>query len=114
MFSDPQSVTVNAVAKSLPRLGPQSKSFRDATGEFTLEISHSEGNRNRRVVTINQEKVGVDPFQTDTNRTYKQRVYIVIDHPKVGFTVTETSYLSQALVDWLSDANLLKVIAGES
>jgi len=116
MFADPQSVTVNAVAESCPRIstGDRTSTYRTADSEFTLKISHAEGSRNRRTVRLTQEIVAADPFQTDVNRTYVQHVYVVLDHPKVGFSTTQVDNLTQALVDYLSDANIDKVIAGES
>lgn len=117
MFSDPQSVTVNAVAKSLPRIssGDRKGVFRHSTGEFVLTISHDEKSRSRRTVRLTQEKVAADPFQTDVNRTYTQHAYIVIDAPKVGFTPTEVEYLTDALTAYLAGGTIAtQVIAGES
>ncbi len=116
MFADPQSVTVNAVAESMPRIstGDRTSTYRTSDGEFKLQISHSEGSRNRRTVRVTQEVVAADPFLTDVNRTYVQHAYIVLDTPKVGFTAAQQDNLAQGLVDYLSDANIDKIIAGES
>jgi hypothetical protein len=116
MFADPQSVTVNAVAESMPRIstGDRTSTYRTSDGEFKLLISHSEGSRNRRTVRLTQEIVAEDPFTTGTNRSYVQHAYVVLDAPKVGFTITQQDNLAQGLVDYLSDANIDKVIAGES
>jgi hypothetical protein len=116
MFTDPQSVTINAVAKSLVRIETSGRKsvYRDSTGEWTLTISHDEKSRNGRLVKLTQEKVGADPFQTDVNRTYTQSASLVLNHPKVGFTAQETDYLAQGLIDFASDANIDKIIAGES
>jgi hypothetical protein len=116
MFADPQSVTVNAVAESLPRIDSSGRKsvYRSSDSEFTLTVSHDEKNRCRRTVRLTQEIVAADPFLTDVNRTYVQHAYVVLDHPKVGFTATQIDNLAQGLVDYLSDANIDKVIAGES
>jgi hypothetical protein len=116
MFSDPQSVTVNAVAKSLVKIDATGRTgkYRSADGQFTLTISHDEKNRNRRTVRLTQEIIAADPFLTDVNRTAIQHVYVVQDSPKTGFTAQQIDDLSQALVDYLSDATIDKIIAGES
>jgi hypothetical protein len=117
MFSEPQSVTVNAVAKSLPRV-----SFGDAVGTFEnvttghrLRISHSVGKRNRRTVRLDVTKTTEDPLLDGVSREYSESIYLVIDHPKGGFTALETEQNAQGLVDWLDVVgNLTKVINGES
>jgi hypothetical protein len=120
MFSDTQTVTVNAVAKNLPRVG-----FGDRAGSFELEdssnvtwklsIAHILRNRNRRTVRLDISKIAADPFQADLSRPYSMSVYLVIDAPKTGFTAVEVSQNVQGLIDYLdTPANLAKVIGGES
>lgn len=115
MFADPQSVTVNAVAKTLPltsREGMESI-YTESTGEHQLKVSHQLASRNRRVVRLDHEKVAADPL-TAVNATVSTSVYIVIDEPLWGYTDAEVNYLVQALTLWLSSANVLKVLGGES
>ncbi len=117
MFSEPQSVTVNAVADSLPRV-----SFGDRSGEFhnsstgrKLRISHIVGKRNRRTVRLDITKTAADPLLDGVSRQYSMSAYLVIDHPPVGFTDIEAKDNTKALVDWLAvSGNLAKVIGGES
>jgi len=54
MLADPQSVTVNAVAISLPtvRRGVDTSTYRAADGNTELVLSHSYGKRVRRVVRL--------------------------------------------------------------
>jgi len=49
MLTDPQSVTINAVANSLPRVGSSnnSGSFSKDDANVKLEVSHSYGKRTR-------------------------------------------------------------------
>lgn len=115
MFSDPQSVTVNAVAKSLPltsREGMKSI-YTESTGEHKLTVSHQEGVRDRRVIRLDHEKVAADPL-TAVNATVSVSTYLVIDEPKWGYTDADIDYLVQALTGWLSSANVLKVLGAES
>lgn len=116
MFADPQSVTINGVAVSLPKVSSigQKSTYRSASGEFELVISHDEKNRNRRVMALTQKIVAADPFLTDVNRTYVQTVSLVQNHPATGFTATQIDNLTQGLVDYSTDSVIDKIIAGES
>lgn len=119
MFSEPQTVTVNAVAKNLPRVsfGDRSGTFLvdDAGTVYQLRISHAIGKRNRRTVRLDTTKTAADPLLDGVSRQYSMSAYLVIDHPLVGFNATETEQITQALVDWLDAAGTLtKVVGGES
>lgn len=115
-FSDPQSITVNAVAKSMDRV--KSEGYRSeyamADQEFKMIISHqgSKG-RTRRMVRVDQRKVVTDPL-TSVNDYESLGVYFVIDEPDYGFTDTEIDYVVQALKTWASTANVLKVCGNQS
>lgn len=116
MFTEPQTVTVNAVADDLRRIAFSPKgTFHNATTGRTLSISQNNGKRNRRTVRLDITKTAADPLLDGVSRPYSMSAYLVIDHPLVGFSVTETEHNAQALVDWLDTAgNLTKVIGGES
>lgn len=114
-FTDPQSITVNTVAKSLVRIksdGYRSE-YATADEEFKFIISHqaSKG-RTRRMVRIDQRVVAADPL-TSVNEYKTLGIYIVIDEPEYGFSDTEVDYVVQALADWLTSANVAKVCANE-
>lgn len=116
MFADPQSITVNAVAKSLPRtrVGELNATYSQDIGEFQLRISHQEtSKRIRRMVRIDQKKIAADPL-TAINAYQSAGVYLVIDEPQTGFSDTELTYLVDALKAWLSAGNTAKVLASES
>lgn len=115
MFADPQSVTVNAVAKTLPLTSRQGavSQYTESTGEHQLVVSHQSGARDRRVVRLNHEKIAADPL-TAQNATVSVSMYLVIDEPPWGYTDTEVKDLVLGLTGWLSSANVLKVLGGES
>lgn len=117
MFADPQSLTVNAVAKSLPRV-PSTNSdglFENVAEGLKLRVSQSNGKRIRRTVRLDRSDIVTDPFLDGTNRPVSMSAYLVVDVPLLGFTATEISYDVQALVDWLdTPANLAKVLGGEA
>lgn len=117
MFSDPQSITVNAVAKSLPRVasGSYDGSFENVTEGLKLRVSHVFGKRTRRTVRLDSKDIAADPFLDGTNRPISMSAYLVVDTPTLGYTDTEISHNVQALIDWLDvPANLSKVLGNES
>jgi len=115
-FSDPQSITVNAVAQSLVRIKSDgTKSiYRTADESFTFTISHqSSKTRTRRMVRVDQRIVAADPL-TAVNEYKTLSFYVVIDEPEYGFTDTQIDYVVQALKTWLSSGNVGKICASES
>jgi len=115
-FADPQSITVNAVAQSMPRIetsGLTSKYSKDDE-TFKLVVSHTRTNdRVRSMVRVDQRAVVADPL-TAVNDYENLGIYLVIDRPTVGFTSTQVDYVVQALKTWLSTANVVKVFGLES
>lgn len=116
MFTDPQSITVNAVAKSMPRVSTGSNESVYATPEedFRMRISHSKiNNRRRHLVRVDQTAVAADPL-TAENSYQELGVYVVIDEPFVGFSDTQVGYLVAALTAWLTAGNVAKVLGSET
>lgn len=115
MLADPQSVTINAVATSLPRTqaGPSVNVYTSADGVTTMTTKqNTTASRFRREVRLSQHKVTADPI-SGLNKDLGVSVYLVIDEPKSGFTDTEIGYLVEALKGWLTSANYNKVLGGE-
>jgi hypothetical protein len=116
MFSDPQSITVNSVAKPMPRIktGSTDSTYRTADGSFSMRISHQETkSRSRRMARIDQTIVAADPI-TAINKSQSLGVYLVVDEPLFGFDDTAISYVVTALKDWLTSPNILKLLGSES
>lgn len=118
-LADPQSVTVNAVAQSLPRVGSgEGKgSFRKDDLTYELLASHNRGKRVRHTIRLNNNKVAVDPLVPSVNVPYSMSVIITIDVPVVGYTLTEQKQIVDGLLGWTtasSGANLVKLLGGES
>lgn len=116
MFTDPQSVTINGVATSLPRIssGDQVAKYRSADETVSMRISHQDAKgRKRRMVRLDQVVVAADPL-TAENASQTAGVYLVVDEPKFGFDDAALDYLVDALVLWLSSANIAKLLGGES
>ncbi len=61
------------------------------------------------------KNIAPDPFVAGNNREIQESIYLVIDEPTDGSFSNATSLLNaKGLVGWLSDANVTKVLAGES
>lgn len=119
MLSDPQSVTINSVANSLPRTSSSNNSgaFTKDDSNVKLEISHSYGKRNRRQVKLTHRKIAADPLISAQSIEYSMTAYVVFDVPVTGYTVAEAKQIADALTGWLtasSGANTTKVLGGES
>jgi hypothetical protein len=118
-FADPQSVTINAVANSLPRTGqgPDTGVFTKDDGLVRLSVQHAYNKRTRRTIRLDLRKIAADPFTTGLNVEYNMFVYIVVDVPKVGFSIAEQKQLVDGLTAYLtasSGARTTQLLGGEN
>lgn len=116
MLADPQIVTINGAATSLPQTqaGPQQNVYTSSDGNTAMTVRQtSSDKRFRREVRLSQQKIAADPI-SGLNRQLGTSVYLVIDEPRSGFTDVEIGYLIDALKGWLTPANYNKVLGGES
>lgn len=119
MLADPQSVTINAVANSLPAVarGINTSTYQKDDENVKLMVAHSTGKRNRSTVRLDFRKVAADPLISAQNIEYSMSAYLVVDRPKTGFTLIEAKQIVDGLTAWLtasSGANTTKVLGGES
>lgn len=112
-LATPQEVTVNAVATDLNLIESEklSSTYQDAEGLLKLRVSHQlNKTRTRRMVRLDQTKIAADPLTAE--QSYQSAgVYLVIDEPVVGFSDEELDYLVDALILWLTTANIAAVLA---
>lgn len=103
MLSDPQSVTINGTAISMPRIsvGNLNTKYSSADGGTQLRVSHTVTNRERSMVRLDLSKIGADPLQSTISRTYSASVWLVIDRPVNGAGYTDTE-LQQAVAGFLT------------
>lgn len=118
-FADPQSVTINAIAKSLPRTGSglDSGTFQKDDGEVKLTVAHAYNKRNRRTLRLDHQKITTDTLDPTINTLYSMSVYIVVDVPKVGYTVAEQKQVVDGLTAYLtasSGARVTQLLGGEN
>jgi hypothetical protein len=118
-FSDPQSITVNAVARSLPRYlsGTNVGTFISADAISQLSIDPN-GTRTRRSAKASfRENVSVLDAGTGLTRTESHSITFISNRPLVGVTDALAEQLAAGLITWLtasSNANLKKLLAGEN
>lgn len=120
-FSDPQSLTYNAVAKSLvlTSRGTLKSAYRvDDTGntdtKFDLRIEHtapsSEGSGEQHFVRLDGRRY--DATTGEYLRT--DSVWLVAKAADSSQVSQDLDYLIQMLVDWLTDGNIDKLLERES
>jgi hypothetical protein len=116
-FADPQTVTVNAVAKIMPRISQKDRSAVYMLGDqsFTLTISHSARGKNHigSLVRVDQRAVVTNPL--DSSNDYDtMSVQIVLDRPAYGFTMAQAEQLCAGVFAWLTAGNVDKLWGQES
>lgn len=118
-LADPQSITINSVAISLPRIssGINSGSFASNDGLVQESTSHQYGKRTRHLFRVDHSKVAADPFVPSQNAKYSMSVYMVCDVPPTGYTVAEQKQVIDGLIAQLnasSGALITKILGGEN
>lgn len=112
-LSTPQSITYNAVANDLHRVSEDATSgtYQNADGTLKLIVSHQNTKlRVRRLVKLERKVIAVDPL-TAENSYQSASVHLVIDEPSFGFSDTDLDYQVDALIAWLTAANIGAVLA---
>ena len=120
MLSDPQTITVNAVAKVMPKiLGDGSHSVYQLSDQtFALDIRHTRTKKDKKsrvksLVTFTQKAVVADPLTVVND--YETLVFSVqIDRPEAGFTSVQTQQLVTGFQSWLNSTMVDKLYGQES
>jgi len=118
-FTDPQTVTFNAVATPLPRT-----SFAVNSGEFTkddgllkLSVNHTASKgKVRHFMSLTHSKIAADPLQASINVRLQSRGFLVMETPPYGYTVAEAKQVVDALTGYLtasSGARATQWLGGE-
>lgn len=116
MLTDPQVVTVNAVAKSMPRVELKGTGALYSTADelFKLNISHTKTkDRIRSMARIDQRAIVPDPL-TAVNDWETLSFYFVVDRPAVGFTSAQVDQLISGLKTWLDSTMVGRLYGLES
>lgn len=118
MLTDPQTLTVNAVAKNCPRIREQNGSstyrLRTSTDELLLTISNATGKITGGVEGDSHVvKVSYTVFATATVPEYVMHTWLVIQNGK-GMDLTTVKNHVLALCAYLTGATIDKLLGGES
>jgi hypothetical protein len=117
MLTDPQSVTVNSVAQSMPRVSSDGRKsvYQKSDQSFTMTVSHSPSgsDRVRSLVRLDQRAIVPDPL-TSVNDFENLSVQLVIDRPLAGFTSTQVEQLITGFKAWLDATAIGKLYGQES
>lgn len=115
-YSDPQSVTVNSAAVSLPRTGLSltKGEFSSADRKYRLVVSHEVGSRYRHLAQLRFDDLVANPLVPDQKIAVGAHAHIVVDMPKNGLSASDVVDLAKALVAWATPTNLEKLVSGES
>jgi len=119
MFSDPQTITIDGVAHTLPRTtaGDGKGVFSEDDREVILSVQHQDGKRLRRNIRVDFQKTAADPIVPANNKPYSMSAYLVVDVPQYGFTPAEIKKVVDGFLANLqasSGANLVKFLGGEA
>jgi hypothetical protein len=118
-FADPQTITINAVAISLPRTasGINTGQFSASDGNTKESVSHTYGKRTRRTLRVDVSKIAADPLISAQSVKYSMSAYIVVDLPVTGYTVAEAKLVIDGLLAYLtasSGAKVTQLLGGEN
>jgi hypothetical protein len=89
----------------------------DGLNVLTISTSTSNSSRKRHLVRVDVSKLATNPYEETKKQSISMSVYLVIDRPEAGFTVSEAKKLVEGLVGLLSATSYAvteKVIGGES
>lgn len=116
MLVDPQVVTIDAVAQSMPRISTSGLKSEYAKDDEThrLTISHlKSGKRIRSMARLDKRAIVADPL-TSVNDYETLGFYVVIDRPEVGFTIDQIDDVVQGFKTWLTTAIVTALCGSQS
>jgi hypothetical protein len=126
MFGDPITITQSSVDFVFPRVGLSANGAQYTTADRlrSLNIAHSRTGsgsnvRLRHEARLDFSEIGADPFVSGVNHQYTGSVYLVINLPDLGSSITTADAVSefdklQKFLNASSNGNLTRLIQGES
>jgi hypothetical protein len=116
MLTDPQSITINAIANSLKRItsGDLTSKYQTADGAYQLRVAHNVDSRERSLIRLDKNVVGVDPFVSTINKPYRASTWLVVERPLngAGITDTEVSQMCAGFLAYCATAGYMDKIIG--
>jgi hypothetical protein len=117
MFSDPISLTLNGVSKSLARILTDGRNavYQTSDASVKLEITHVVAKATGRItstVKFTETLVVTNPIDSTNDEDF-QYLSIQFHRPKFGFAMTKVEQIAAMAVAWLTNANVDKIYGGE-
>lgn len=120
MFADPQTITINAVAQTLPRTSNSSNTALYKKDDGTVIISTSQIATNkkrwRRTLQLDHSKISADPYLPATNVLVGMKASLLVDVPPAGYSLVEQKQVVDALIAYFtasSGAKVTQLLGGE-
>ena len=118
-LADPQSIKINGVTSSLPRVSTKDgeSTYMSSDGLTKLTLSTVSNRRKRHVYRVDVSKITADPFIPANNTEVSMSCYIVIDRPLVGYNNTEALAVVAGMLEAASaesSSDLTKLLGSES
>lgn len=113
MLNDPQVITINSVAKTMPRISTSGLAsvYQNSDETFKLTVSHQKsGKKIRSMMRVDQRVIVPDPL-TSVNDYETLTYYSVIDRPEIGFSLVQVQQLVAGYQVWL-EATILGSLYG--
>lgn len=118
---DPQIITVNSVAKSMPKIpggAGTSTLYQINDMTFGLLVKHTSFKQDKKsriksLAQFTQRAVVADPL-TAVNDYETVTISFQIDRPEVGFTATQVDQMVAGLKTWLDTTMVTKLYGRES
>jgi hypothetical protein len=122
-LADPQIITINSVAQTLPRVESNGRLsvYQLADLSYMLRVSHQTAGgkakdprkRIRTLAQITHRVIVADPL-TAVNDYDTASFQIVMDRPEVGFTLAQLQNDWAGFKAWMDNTIVSKFIGGES
>lgn len=117
MFADPQTITVNGVAKTLAKVESKGLTSIYQTSDelFKLTVSHQVMNNGRvkTMARVDQRAIVTNPLDSTQDYDTLSEWY-VIERPSYGFALTDIQYLATGFKTWLDNTAIAKLFGKES
>lgn len=105
MLADPQTITLNAVANNLNRVGNSETSavYRNSDGTLELRTFRTtlKNRATRHGCSVTQNLVVADPLADGVNLNRSSTITFSMVVPEVGFDAATRLLLIDAVLDWL-------------
>lgn len=116
-FSDPITITINAIAKALVRINQDGYSSEyylgEATGEYTLKLRNTSFTRDGIAYDRHNAELTQVIYATSTAPAITRKYYSVIENTRSDVKA-DVVLFSLGLVGWQTNANLSKLVNRES